>query len=137
MQTINVDEVLDRGLEDQSTLKENELLVYSIAYLESVADMEGWDHFFIYSMTLYSSLCKLLKLAGDFSSFKVIENYKGHFQSLGVAFEAKAIDSFLTNAPDKYYSSCPDWREEFSSLSEQRWGLISEYFQSIGVQLKT
>jgi len=137
MQQLNVEEILDKGIENESCLDENEVLIFSVGYLESIADMEGWDHFFTYSMHLYSSLCKALKLAGDFASLKVIENYKSHFQSLGVPFEAKKIDIFLTNATDQYYSSCPDWREEFSILADQRWSLLTDFFRTEGVQIET
>ncbi len=137
MQIIEVDNILDIGLSNESDLNENEKLIYAVAYLESVSDMEGWDHFFTYSMKLYPLLCRALKLASDLSSLSVIRDYEKHLESLGVDFKAQEIDCFLATATDEYLSTCPDWREQFSDLSEQRWVLIARYFQSIGVQLKT
>ena len=136
MQTMDIEEIIDRGLSDEASLSETERLVYSVAYLESVSDMEGWDQFFTHSMGLYPALTKLLKLSGDFQSLSVVKNYKEHFKKNGVKFESKDIDRFLTNISNEYLDSCPDWREQFSDLSEQRWDLISRYFFSIGIKLQ-
>lgn len=133
---MDVEEVLDKGLEDESGLSEVELQVFSVAYLESVADMEGWDHFYTYSMHLHPIMTSLLLSAEDRASLKVIQDYEKHFSELGVAFNVKEIDAFLSSASESYYSSCPDWREEFSLLSDQRWDKIVSYLNGQGIKLK-
>lgn len=134
---LNVDDILDKGLEAEEALTENERLIYAVAYLESIADMEGWDHYFTYDMKWYPLLIDLLRRAGDFRSLGIVNDYKKHFDELGVGFEAKEIDFFLCEASDDYFDTCPDWRELFSDMSEQRWRLIAAYFKNIGVNVKT
>jgi len=121
---MNSEKILDKGLIDESALSENEKLIFSVAYLESIADMEGWDHFFTYSMRLYPHVIKLLKLTNDEASLNILYDYEKHFEKLGVNFSPKEIDGFLTNAPDSYYNSCPDWRELFEQASKERWAKI-------------
>lgn len=79
MEILNTESIFDKGLKNEHELTENEKLIYSLAYFESIADMEGWDHFFTYSMKLYPSLIKILKLAGDHNSLRVLMNYENHF----------------------------------------------------------
>lgn len=118
------DMILDKGLTDESALSEKEKLVFSVAYLESIADMEGWDHFFTYSMRLYPNVIKLLKLTNDQASLNILYDYEEHFKKLGVNFAPKEIDIFLTKAPESYFNSCPDWRELFDQASKDRWAKI-------------
>ncbi|WP_322114539.1 hypothetical protein, partial [Vibrio parahaemolyticus] len=133
----NVDEILDKGLTNTELLTEEEWLIFVVAYLESVTDMEGWDHFFTYNMSWYPILTNILQLASDAASLEIIENYKQHFINLGVSFHPEAIDSFLASANNGYYESCPDWRELFSEVSEQRWLKIRAYFSSCGIKTST
>lgn len=62
-------------------------------------------------MEWYPLVLRALKLAGNFNSLKIIDNYRKHFESFGVDFEATEIDNFLCFASDKYFSECADWRE--------------------------
>ncbi|WP_220718578.1 hypothetical protein [Agarivorans litoreus] len=133
----NVDEVLDKGLTNTELLTEEEWLIFVVAYLESIADMEGWDHFFTYNMNWYPILANSLQLVSDEESLKIIENYKLHFAKLGVDFHPESIDSFLVSANSSYYENCPDWRELFSEVSEQRWLKIRAYFSSRGIKICT
>ncbi|WP_444886454.1 hypothetical protein [Microbulbifer sp. JMSA008] len=137
MNILDIDDLLDKCIEVESSLGEREMFLYSVAYLESVADMQGWDHFFTHSMHLYVPLCQILKLSGDLDSLRILKNYESHFSAFNVRFGAKEIDTFLSIATESYFASCPDWREMFSGLTEQRWSLISKYLESIGFQLKT
>ncbi|MGD8113131.1 hypothetical protein [Vibrio sp. NTOU-M3] len=133
----NVDEILDKGLTNTELLTEEEWLIFVVAYLESIADMEGWDHFFTHHMNWYPILINSLKLASDEASLKIIENYKQHFVILGVNFNPESIDSFLASANSSYHESCPDWREQFSEASEQRWLKIGSYLSSHGIKIRT
>jgi hypothetical protein len=45
--TIDPMDVFNRGLKDPDSLPEEELIVYLLMELETLADMEGWDHFFM------------------------------------------------------------------------------------------
>jgi len=137
MEKFDVDEILNKGLEDEDRLTKNELLIYSVAYFESLADIEGWDHFYTYSMRLYPSLLKILKLTGDIESLRILKDYENHFEKLGVKFAPEDIDQYLTTATNEYLESCPDWREQFSELGDNRWKLISSYLKLQGIELKT
>ncbi|EMX0314443.1 hypothetical protein AAFZ98_004599 [Vibrio parahaemolyticus] len=134
---LNIDEILDKGLTNIELLTEDEKLIFVVVYLESVADMEGWDHFFTYNMNWYPVLIKSLQLASDETSLKIIENYKQHFIKLGVNFHAESIESFLASAGGSYLENCPDWRELFAEASEQRWLKIEAYFSNRGVKICT
>ncbi len=130
-----VDEVVDKGHRNTSTLSDEEKPIYYLAYFEQVADMEGWDFFFTYNMDTYHLVKKLLIAAGDFNSLKILKNYEDHFEKLGVKFSSKEIDNFLLNASETYYKSCPNWRDMFSQIYSERWKLVSKYYGSIGVEL--
>tara|TARA_Y100000310_G_C20176630_1_gene576113 strand:- start:13 stop:390 length:378 start_codon:yes stop_codon:yes gene_type:complete len=125
MQALDVDEILDRGLRDETSLSELEWPIFAVAYLESVADMEGWDFFFIYCM----EWCPLV--------IRILENYRKHYLSFGVDFTAYQIDRFLQTASDAYFSGCCDWREEFTEVAEIRWALIAQHYRSVGINLQT
>ena len=137
MQTLNVDAVLDKGLGSEADLSDLERSIFVVAYFESISDMEGWDHFFTYSLKWYPDLQRALEAAGDLGSLKVLRSYETHLSSLGVPLDAESIDTFLTKASTEYFDSCPDWREQFSEKMEERWKLISAHYSSIGVQLET
>lgn len=137
MKVIDVFEILDRGIDNEKNLSESEWPIFIVSYLESIADMEGWDHFFTYSMNWYPALSQALEMVGDTKSLKVIESYVQSFKKLGVKFDAESIDEFLLKAPDEYFESCPDWREEFTELAENRWKHFSNYYESDDIQLKT
>jgi hypothetical protein len=137
MQALSVVEILDKGLSDQSNLSDHEWPVFAVAYLESVADMQGWDHFFTYNMKWFPLVVRTLKLSGDLQSLRIIEDYRKHFEKLGVDFEADEIDQFLAKVSDAYFDECPDWREEFTQLANTRWGLIAQHCRSVGVNLQT
>ncbi|BCE01997.1 DMP19 family protein [Marinicellulosiphila megalodicopiae] len=137
MRILKVDDILDKGLEDENSLDHDEKLIYSVAYLESIADMQGWDHFFTYTMEYYPDLIKLLKLSEDSVSLNILENYRNHFKEMGVSFNPESIENFLCTATDEYLMKCPDWREEFTEVYSHRWKLIANYCAKIGVQLKT
>ena len=131
-----VDEIVDKGLRHSSDLTDEEKPIYYLAYLEQVADMEGWDFFFIYNMDSYPLVKQLLISSGDFNSLKILKSYEDHFRALGVTFSSKEIDEFLLKASEAYYLSCPDWRAMFSKVYSERWKLISKYYGSIRLELK-
>ena len=72
MQSLTVDEILDKGISDETKLSEQDWPIFAVAYLESISDMEGWDHFFTYSMEWYPLVLRALKLAGNFNSLKLL-----------------------------------------------------------------
>ena len=137
MQTLDVDKILDKGLRDEASLSEQEWPIFAVAYLESVANMEGWDFFFTYRMEWYPLVIRTLKLSGDFQSLRILENYRKHYRSLGVDFTPDQIDRFLQTASDAYFSGCGDWREEFTQVAEIRWALIAQHYRGVGINLQT
>ncbi len=58
MKSLTVDEMLDKGIGDETNLSEQEWPIFAVAYLESIADMEGWDHFFYIQYGIVSSSLK-------------------------------------------------------------------------------
>ena len=128
--------ILDKGFENEESLNSDEWTIFIILYFESLADMEGWDHFFSYKMNWYPILIETLDLIKDTESLSVINNYKKHITDQNIEFTSEAIDTFLLNADDKYFDSCPDWREDFSDLSGKRWELLSQYFNKSGLKIK-
>jgi hypothetical protein len=137
MQILNLDRILDKGIEDENSLLDIEQPIFSIAYLESIADSQSWDHFFTYSIHLLDEVERTLKKSGDFQSLSILNHYKKHFNDLGVTFTAQSIDNYLCSATEEYFSKCPDWREKFEACSIQRWELLSHYYKSLGVILET
>ena len=137
MKILNIKDILSKGLKDESNLSEIEWPVYVVAYFESVADMEGWDHFFLYSMKWYKLLINTLSSTGDHSSIRIISDYEKHFKTLGVQFTSANIDIYLSTASTDYLDSCPDWREQFSGACKQRWELIVQHYLEFGIDLKT
>ncbi|MFT6029438.1 MAG: hypothetical protein ACI8O8_001174 [Oleiphilaceae bacterium] len=131
-----VEEIVEKGLINLSGLTDEERPIFYLAYLEQMADMEGWDFFFLYNMDSYPIVKQLLASSGDFNSLKVLKSYEDHFRELGVKFSSKEIDDFLLEASETYYHSCPDWRAMFSKIYSERWKLVSKYYGSIGVELK-
>ena len=130
-----VEEIVDKGLTNLSDLTDEERPIFYLAYLEQVADMEGWDFFFTYNMDSYPLVKQLLVSSGDFNSLKILKSYEDHFRELGVKFSSKEIDDFLLEASEAYYLSCPDWRAMFSKIHSERWKLVSKYYGSIGIEL--
>jgi|TARA_Y100001968_G_scaffold231264_1_gene214051 hypothetical protein len=137
MQTLDVDKILDKGLRDEASLSEQEWPIFAVAYLESVANMEGWDFFFTYRMEWYPLVIRTLKHSGDFQSLRILENYRKHYRSFGVDFTPDQIDRFLQTASDAYFSGCGDWREEFTQVAEIRWALIAQHYRGVGINLQT
>lgn len=127
----DLSEILDKGLTNENNLCEIERKIYVVLYLETVADMEGWDFFFIYKMEWYEILINTLKTIGDRKSLQIIFDYEKHFRDLNILFTSASIDDFLLKAEDHYFESCPDWRELFSANRETRMNLLIEYYQRI------
>ena len=137
MRVFDVFDITNKGIGNPDKVTESEWPIFVVSYLESIADMEGWDHFFTYSMQWYDSLCAALEMIEDSKSLKIIENYVQHFGELGIHFDAKSIDSFLESATDEYIETCRDWREEFSTASEKRWELLAEFYRKRNIKLIT
>ena len=135
MKTVDVFEILDKGIDSIESLTDFELQFFCVAYLELLADMEGWDHFFTYSINLYSPLRESLKQVNDRYSLDVLDNYETHFNTYNVSFDQKSIGQFLLNVDDSYLLSCPDWREMFSELSPSRWDLFKQYYLKHGYDI--
>ncbi|NRB81901.1 MAG: hypothetical protein HRU38_25135 [Saccharospirillaceae bacterium] len=137
MHTLNIENILDKGIDDEKSLSKLERSVFVVVYLESIADAQGWDHYFTYSMNLYDELELILTNCNDQLSLAVLNDYKGHFNDLNVNFSSVAIDDFLSKANHEYFDNCSDWREEFEKCFEQRWSLISAYFLNLGISVET
>ena len=127
----DLSEILDKGLTNEDNLCEIEWKIYVVLYLETVADMEGWDFFFTYKMEWYELLRDTLKAIGDKKSLQIILDYEKHFRDLNIQFTSASIDEFLLKADEHYFDACPDWRELFSENRETRMNLLLEYYQSI------
>ena len=133
---LRIEDVCDRGFKDAARLTPEERLVYLLADLETLIDMEGWDHFFMtLRMQYYSDLISGLQAAGDSVSAEVLRDYEEHFSLYGVAFEPKAIAGFLSEEPDGYASSCRDWQEEFELAKETRWKKMEQYLAGRGYEI--
>ena len=130
---LDIDAVYRRGLADAKSLTPEERLVFLIVDIQICADMEGWDHFFVYSgMQYYQELIAGLKAAGDVESLEVLQDYEQHFRERGIAFESEAISDFLRDPPPEYLSSCRDWREDYTRLTDVRWKKVQDYLSSHG-----
>lgn len=124
------------GPRERAALDEDELVIVALIDLETVADMEGWDHFFTSSnLSLYPALKGALAEAGDQRSCSVLESYESYLSAHGVALTAAAIDEFLASLTDAELESVPDWREAYSAAGEERWAKIREWLQSKGREL--
>lgn len=130
---LDIHAVYSRGLADPKSLTPQERLVYLLVDLETSADMEGWDHFFMYPrMEFYPELLGGLKAAGDTASLEVLQDYEQHFIERGVAFDPGAISRFLVDASEEYFQSCRDWRKDYSRLTEVRWQKVADYLGHYG-----
>ena len=125
-----------RGLSDPKALTPEERFVYLVMDLETLADMEGWDHFFMYSSGGYLNELKAgLSSAGDTASLAVLEDYEGRFLQQGIAMEPEALEDFIMAQDDSYFANDRDWRDEFTAVIEERWKKIQQYLQGKGIHL--
>jgi hypothetical protein len=131
-----IQDVCDRGFKNAASLAPEERLVYLLADLEALIDMEGWDHFFMTDrMQYYPDLISGLRAAGDSVSVEVLQDYEQHFGGFGVSFEPEAIAKFLSEERDGYISSCRDWQRDFELAKETRWKKIEEYLSHRGYEI--
>jgi hypothetical protein len=132
---LTIDSVCHRGFADADSLTPQERLVYLLADLESLKDMEGWDHFFTTNrMCYYRDLVAGLEAAGDAVSVEILHAYEAHCRSYGIAFEATAIAKFLSDVPEAFWKS-RDWETEFELAKEDRWNKVEEYLRRYGYEL--
>jgi hypothetical protein len=132
---LNIQDVCNRGFRDATSLTPQERLVYLLADLESLKDMEGWDHFFTTNrMRYYRDLVTGLEAAGDTVSLEILHAYETPFSSYGVAFEASAIAKFLSDVPEAFWKS-RDWESEFELAKEDRWSKVDAYLTRCGYAL--
>jgi hypothetical protein len=132
---MNVYEVGQKGLENVASLTEMEWPIYIVSYFECIADMEGWDHFYLYNMEWYPLLVDFLEQACDQASLSVLRDYEHHFVRLDVGFNSIEIGGFLNAPPKDYLANCPDWRDKFEVTSAQRWKLIQLHYNSHDIKL--
>ncbi|WP_038170006.1 hypothetical protein [Verrucomicrobium sp. BvORR106] len=130
---LDIQAVYSRGLTDPKSLTSQERLVYLLVDLETCADMEGWDHFFMHSgIEYYPEILAGLRAAGDMESLEILQDYERALREHGVAFDSDAIGDFMCNASDEYLQSCRDWREDYSRLAEARWQKVKDYLSQYG-----
>lgn len=130
-------DIYERGLRDPEGLTSAERLVFILMELETLMDMEGWDHFFTSkSARYYPELKQGLVASGDTDSLEVLEDYERHLSERNVPFHPSAIEDFLGAQDEKYLNNCRDWREDYSRLSERRWRKLREYLGTLGFALQ-
>jgi hypothetical protein len=118
-------EIHERGLKGPEALNAQALFVYALTELQTMAEMQGWDHFFTSDrMRFYPQLEAGLVTCGDRESLKVLEDYEKHLAKHGVAFEPQAISQFIQTQNEEYFRSCSDWRADFMRLADVRWKKI-------------
>jgi hypothetical protein len=66
---------------------------------------------------------------------EVLKDYERHFREQCIPFEADAIDSFLSDAPDTYFETCRDWRADYARHSKIRWQRATEHLDRRGYTL--
>ncbi len=54
-----------------------ERVVFVIQELENLADMEGWEYFFMHRIEVYPELTRALIEVGDTDSLQVLTRYEG------------------------------------------------------------
>jgi hypothetical protein len=133
---LRIQDVCDRGFKNAASLTPEERLVFLLAYLEALIDMEGWDYFFMHDrMRYFPDLIDGLRAAGDLVSVEVLKDYEQHFSRYGVSFEPEAIAKFLREEPDGYMNSCRDWQRDFELAKETRWKKMEEYLSRRGYEI--
>jgi hypothetical protein len=134
---LSIASLFDRGFKDAASLTPQERLVYLLADLETLKDMEGWDHFFTadYRMRYYRDLLAGLDAAGDSVSVEILRAYESHFVRYGVSFTADAIVTFLSDVPEDFWKSSRDWEAEFELAKEERWNKVEEYLRRHGYEI--
>lgn len=135
--TLDAITVYERGLADPQSLTSEERLIYLVLELENMADMEGWDHFFVTDTGHYLGELKAgLRAAGDTDSLGVLEDYERQLFEQGVGMEPEALGRFLAAQNDTYFANDRDWREEFNNLVDQRWTRIRQYLSGKYIDLR-
>ncbi|MES2461450.1 MAG: hypothetical protein V4671_12780 [Armatimonadota bacterium] len=111
-------------------------MVYLVQELETMADMDGWDHFFITSRAYYLGELKAgLKMVEDTDSLAVLEDYERQFAPHIGIMEPEALADFLALQGNDYFHRDRDWRGDFTNLAEERWGRIDKYLHAKGIHL--
>lgn len=130
---MNPSDVYNRGLSNPDALTPDERLVYLVQELKTLADMEGWDHFFRYDYVYHLvELKDRLRRVGDTDSLAVLDDYEQRLRLQGVAMEPEAVSVFLASQNAVSFENDRDWREEFSNASEARWDKIGAYLRDQG-----
>lgn len=137
--TLDPTDVYKRGLEDPASLSPEERFVYLLMELETLMNMEGWDHFFTseHLMLYYGELNRGLELAEDDKSLAILKDYEEHLTGHRIELKANAIADFLSKQNDDYLTSCRDWRNDFEELTEGRWQKVTAWLNSRGIRLLT
>lgn len=133
---IDLNRVFERGVENPDALDCHELAIFALLQLETLADMEGWDHFFTTTtFRFYPALKAALIDAEDFRSLQVLESYEAYFRFRGVLFTPEHIEAFVSSLSDQELTADPDWRESFSAASGDRWLKIERWLAKHGRDL--
>jgi hypothetical protein len=138
MRSIDPDDVYQRALTGQGgvdALDDAERLVYALKELETYIAMQGWGCFFTGSCSyLYPDVLRCLELSGDSRSLAILNDYVAYLLSVGVLFDADAIEAWeRTEASDA--PSVPDWGKQFQAAAADRWRNLRHYFSSQDIRL--
>ena len=134
---LDASEIFERGLNDPQSLMPEERLVYLVRELEILADMEGWDQFFVSttSAPYFEEMKAGLSAVGDLDSLAVLNDYEHQLSEQGIVMEPAPLGRFLATRSDDYFANDRDWCEEFSDFQEQRWEKIRQYLSERGIRL--
>lgn len=128
---VNVQAVYEKGLEDLTSLQTHERLIFVLLDFETLMDMEGWDHFFMYEHSLahYPELKEWLLKIEDHASFAVLQKFEQCVNDPQALSSADAYERYCSSVSDTERINGPDWRKDYSNLSEQRWGKVAEFLK--------
>jgi hypothetical protein len=135
--SIDTFDVYSRGLTSLDSLDDFERLVFILVEFETRIDMEGWDDFFTseFSFPLYPEMKNWLHKIGDHRSLAVLLDYEFTVVKAGFIFERSAIAQWVMSLSDQDLAQSPDWRENYTKLSGQRWAAVARFLERRGVRL--
>lgn len=137
--TIQSLDCYQKGLKNIDELTPEERQIYILMEFETLMDMEGWEHFFIYDWHLKfcSELKQTLQVIDDSDSLSFLNQYELHLHEKSIPLEAEAIENFVFSQSESYFVNSPDWRELYSQFTEERWNKMSRYLAKKGITLQT
>jgi hypothetical protein len=129
----------DRGLSDLDSLVGAERLVFMLQDFDNLMEMEGWDHYFLHKhhFAWYGEMKRWLHQIGAEGSLAVLNNYESHVRSKGFEVSPSDIESLLTSEDELDHRSCPDWRDQYCALREDRWEKAIAFLRDQGIILQS